>query len=92
MVMSKPWPSEFCSVPALLRSVASAKVRCSARWTNLFFVAEAEALCVPLPMGIRSGAIAIRAMFAFGCRWHVRAAHERKHDQGTARWSDREIE
>ena len=52
MVMSKPWPSEFCSVPALLRSVASAKVRCSARWTNLFFVAEAEALCVPLPMGI----------------------------------------
>ena len=41
MVMSRPCESEFCSVPALLSSVASAKVRWSARCTNLFLVAEA---------------------------------------------------
>ena len=39
-----------------------------------------------------SGAIAIRAMFAFGRGWQVRAAHERKHDQRTVRWSDQKIE
>ena len=39
--MSRPCESEFCSVPALLSSVASAKVRWSARCTNLFLVAEA---------------------------------------------------
>lgn len=48
-------------------------MRCSARWTNLFFVAEALPELVPYDRDS-----VIRAMFEFGCGWQVRAAHETK--------------